>query len=162
MIDDFQNSYEYLGRCRRWGRCGARRACLAGQQWILCLTRLDPALAAIFLAVAFHDGLHTVGLKRLLFLPRPSPRHRGTPSRCWGPRGCQHAREVLLDVGLMWQVARHLLEDQKVQRKAFAHLWEVPRLTAALFDAAVAVAGHPTDCPVWPSGLTNMRFCGCG
>ena len=42
---------------------------------------------------------------------------------------------------------------QKVQRKAFAHLWEVPRLTAALFGAAVAVAGHPTDCPVWPSGL---------
>ena len=93
-IDDFQNSYEYLGRCRCWGRCGARRACLAGQQWILCLTRLDPALAAIFLVVAFHDGLHTVDLKRLLFLPRPSPRHRGTPGRCWGPRGCQHARST--------------------------------------------------------------------
>ena len=53
-------SSEYLGRGRRWGIRGAREPCPAGQQRIVCLTRLDPAFAAILLVlVAFHYGLHS-------------------------------------------------------------------------------------------------------
>ena len=102
-IDDFQNSYEYLGRCRRWAPgAGAarRRACLARQQWIPCLTRLDPALAAILLVVAFHDGLHSWLETALACIDH----HQDTEVRRVdvGVREVASTREVLLDIGLMW------------------------------------------------------------
>ena len=77
-------SSEYLGRGRRWGIRGARGPCPAGQQRIVCLTRLDPAFAAILLVVACPIMAFTAGLKRLLFAPTITRTHRGTPGPCWG------------------------------------------------------------------------------
>ena len=104
-IDDFQNSYEYLGSKAGAGAgpgAGAarRRACLARQQWIPCLTRLDPALAAILLVVAFHDGLHSWLEAALACIDH----HQDTEVRRVdvGVREVASTREVLLDIGLMW------------------------------------------------------------
>ena len=102
-IDDFQNSYEYLGRCRRWawGRCGASTG-LPRQTAMDPLPhhRLDPALAAILLVVAFHDGLHSWLEAALACIDH----HQDTEVRRVdvGVREVASTREVLLDVGLMW------------------------------------------------------------
>ena len=63
-------------------------------------SRLDPALAAILLVVAFHDGLHSWLEAALACIDH----HQDTEVRRVdvGVREVASTREVLLDVGLMW------------------------------------------------------------